>query len=173
VRDEYLLHSPELSFHYYFHYIDALLLMFLLAYTFTIVKNKFIKSAIQFKVYLWIASFVTIYVLSAELVNIVLVSSFKPDSNMYDLSHQTYKVGFPILWGISSFVLMVLGMKFKIKTLRIISLSIFGVALLKMFIFDIQEMSEGGKIAAFISLGVLLLIISFMYQKLKKILTEE
>jgi hypothetical protein len=40
-------------------------------------------------------------------------------------------------------------------------------------VFDIQEMSEGGKIAAFISLGVLLLIISFMYQKLKKLLTDE
>ena len=136
-------------------------------------KDKFVKSSIQFKAYLWIASFVTIYILSAELVNIVLASSFKADSDMYALSHQTYKVGFPILWGVSSFVLMVLGMKFKIKTLRIISLTIFGVALLKMFIFDIQEMSEGGKIAAFISLGVLLLIISFMYQKLKKILTEE
>jgi uncharacterized membrane protein len=173
VRNEYLLDSSALGFHYYFHYVDVLLLLILLAHTFTIVKNKFIKSAIQFKAYLWIASFITIYVLSAELVNIVLVSSFKPGSDMYALSHQTYKVGFPILWGVSSFVLMVLGMKFKIKTLRIISLTIFGVALLKMFIFDIQEMSEGGKIAAFISLGVLLLIISFMYQKLKKILTEE
>lgn len=173
IRNEYLLSSPELGFHYYFHYVDVLLLLILLAYTFTIVQHKFVKSAIHFKAYLWIASFVTIYVLSAELVNSVLNASFETDSDMYALSHQTYKVGFPILWGLSSFVLMVLGMKFKIKTLRIISLSIFGVALLKMFIFDIQEMSEGGKIAAFISLGVLLLIISFMYQKLKKILTEE
>ena len=33
--------------------------------------------------------------------------------------------------------------------------------------------SEGGKIAAFISLGVLLLIVSFMYQRLKKILLSD
>jgi uncharacterized membrane protein len=173
LRDEYLLQSPELAFHYYFHYVDVLLLLILLAYAFMVVKNKFEKSAAKFKGYLWIASFVTIYIMSAELVNIVLVVSFTDNSDMNAIAHQTYKVGFPILWGGSSFVLMVLGMKFKIKTLRIISLSIFGIALLKMFVFDIQEMSEGGKIAAFISLGVLLLIISFMYQKLKKILTEE
>jgi hypothetical protein len=35
---------------------------------------------------------------------------------------------------------------------------------------DIRGISEGGKIAAFISLGVLLLVVSFMYQRLKKLL---
>jgi hypothetical protein len=34
-------------------------------------------------------------------------------------------------------------------------------------------MSPGGKIAAFTLLGVLLLVISFMYQRLKKILTDQ
>ena len=88
--------------------------------------------------------------------------------DLYSIKHQNYKVGFPILWGICSFAMMLIGMKMKIKTLCIISLTIFAIALLKMFVFDIREMSKGGKIAAFISLGILLLIISFMYQKLKK-----
>ena len=43
--------------------------------------------------------------------------------------------------------MMLIGMKMKIKTLRIISLTIFAIALLKMFAFDICEMSEEGKIA--------------------------
>jgi hypothetical protein len=38
---------------------------------------------------------------------------------------------------------------------------------------DIRGISEGGKIAAFISLGVLLLIVSFMYQRLKKIILAD
>ncbi|WP_018344980.1 DUF2339 domain-containing protein [Cytophaga aurantiaca] len=173
LRNEYLMRSPELGFHYYFHYVNVVLLLILLGYTFIWMKNKFAKNATQFSVYLWFMSFAVIYIASAELLNLVLVSSFKSDEDLYSVSHQVYKVGFPILWGVGSFILMILGMKFKVKTLRIISLTIFGVTLLKMFIFDIREMSEGGKIAAFISLGVLLLIISFMYQKLKKILTEE
>jgi hypothetical protein len=36
--------------------------------------------------------------------------------------------------------------------------------------FDIRGISEGGKIAAFIFLGVILLIVSFMYQKLKNLI---
>jgi hypothetical protein len=39
--------------------------------------------------------------------------------------------------------------------------------------YDIRGISEGGKIAAFISLGVLLLVISFMYQNLKKLILAD
>jgi uncharacterized membrane protein len=47
------------------------------------------------------------------------------------------------------------------------------VTLIKLFLIDIKGISEGGKIAAFISLGVLLLIVSFMYQRLKKLLLAD
>jgi uncharacterized membrane protein len=76
------------------------------------------------------------------------------------------------VWAVYSFVIMWLGMKHKYKTLRIISLSLFTLALLKLFLFDIRNISAGGKIAAFIMLGVLLLVISFMYQRLKKIIID-
>jgi len=64
-------------------------------------------------------------------------------------------------------------LKRKLKHLRIISLSLFLITLLKLFLVDIKGISEGGKIAAFISLGLLLLIVSFMYQRLKKILLAD
>ena len=83
------------------------------------------------------------------------------------------KTVLPILWGVCSFAFMWLGMKFKFKTLRIISLSLFTGTLLKLFIFDIQNIPVAGKIAAFFSLGVLLLVVSFMYQRLKKIIVED
>jgi uncharacterized membrane protein len=90
------------------------------------------------------------------------------------LTRQTNKVGFPILWGLCAFALMFTGLRQKNKNLRIIALSLFTLTLLKLFIYDIRGISEGGKIAAFISLGVLLLVISFMYQNLKRlILTDE
>ena len=173
VRDFYLQSEPALAQHYYFHYVNVLLLLAILANALRIINTNYPKTTKEFSYFLWFISFVLIYVASAELENIVVVSSYVKDIDLYSIKHQNYKVGFPILWGICSFAMMAIGMKMKIKTLRIISLTIFAVALLKMFVFDIQEMSEGGKIAAFISLGVLLLIISFMYQKVKKILTEE
>lgn len=83
------------------------------------------------------------------------------------------KTGLPILWGLLSFALMWLGMHYKMRTMRIVSLSLFSLTLLKLFLFDIVDIPQAGKIAAFFCLGVLLLIISFMYQKVKKIIVDD
>ncbi len=88
----------------------------------------------------------------------------------YNLNYA--KAGITIIWALFSFSIIWLGLKFKNKTLRIVALSIFTVALLKLFLFDIRNINEGGKIAAFIMLGILLLVISFMYQRLKKIIID-
>ena len=83
------------------------------------------------------------------------------------------KTGLPVLWGIVSFALMWTGMRNKTRLLRIISLTLFTLTLIKLFTYDIENIPAGGKIAAFFCLGVLLLIISFMYQKVKVIITDD
>ncbi len=64
-------------------------------------------------------------------------------------------------------------MKYSYKPLRISALVLFGITLVKLFMFDIRDIAPGGKILAFILLGALLLIISFMYQRLKKIIIDD
>lgn len=46
----------------------------------------------------------------------------------------------------------------------------FGVVLLKLVIVDLWLLPTVGKIIVFIMLGVILLVLSFLYQKLKKVL---
>lgn len=96
--------------------------------------------------------------------------------NKYEL-HLIYKhistEGYTILWGVYSFVLMLIGMRFKNRLLRVLALFMFLITLIKLFVFDIREISDAGKIVAFISLGILLLVISFLYQKLKKIIVGD
>lgn len=104
---------------------------------------------------------------STELDHLVVLATVTSYDNLYPVLNQNHKIGFPILWGVASFVLIALGLKTKKKHLRIISLTLLLITLLKLFIVDIRGISEGGKIAAFISLGVLLLVVSFMYQRLK------
>lgn len=83
------------------------------------------------------------------------------------------KIGFPILWGILSFLFLFIGMKKSNKTFRVVALILIGIILLKLFTYDIKDASEAGKIIAFIILGVVLLIISFMYQKIKALLLDD
>ena len=120
----------------------------------------------------WFSSLGVITILSIEIYQLNLWLNFKdPDwawwENLY------YKAGLSILWSICSFILMWFGMNYKFRTLRIISLSLFTLTLLKLFAYDILKIPPGGKIAAFILLGVLLLTVSFMYQRLKKIIIDD
>ncbi len=90
-----------------------------------------------------------------------------------DAKTQIIKIGYPILWGVLSFVFLILGIKKQNKQLRIIALSLLGITIVKLFLFDISNASETGKIIAFILLGILILIISFVYQKIKKLVVDE
>ncbi|WP_455640071.1 DUF2339 domain-containing protein [Parabacteroides sp.] len=71
---------------------------------------------------------------------------------------------------IAGFVLMGAGMRLHLKILRMLSLAVFGFVLLKLVIVDLWLLPTVGKIIVFVMLGVILLVLSFLYQKLKKVL---
>ena len=50
---------------------------------------------------------------------------------------------------------------------------LFGVTLLKLFLYDIASMNTITKTIVFVSLGILLLIISFLYNKYKHKISDE
>jgi len=121
----------------------------------------------------WVISGAIVLFLSLEFCLLSEVI-FYSKANTIDTIQTVYiKTALPVLWGVSSFILMWMGMRNKQKTLRIISLSLFLLTLLKLFLFDINNIPVAGKIAAFFCLGILLLIISFMYQKVKKIIVDD
>ena len=126
-------------------------------------------------VYAWVMCALLVVVASQELDHILL--AVQPASNVPGgLTYALYKArtaGYPILWGIGSFLFMTYGMRARLRMVRIIALTLFGVTLVKLFLFDIKGASEGARVAAFISLGVLLLVMSFLYQKLKVLLKDD
>lgn len=115
---------------------------------------------------------VAVTTLSIELQQLYLLIGYN-GHNMHSLRHGYSKVGLSATWGVCSFITMWIGMKGNRKTLRILSLALFSVVLFKLFVFDLSGISEGGKIFAFILLGVILLVVSFMYQRLKKIIFDD
>lgn len=168
----HMLEKNALQPHFMAHYISALLLsiiMYRLIQLFRSGKITIIKDYTVLTSIICIAIVAFVSIEGALIVNNI----FYPKSSFDDLHRIYIKTGLPILWGICSFALMWLGMNLKFKTLRIISLVLFSITLLKLFIFDIRNIPVAGKIAAFFCLGVLLLIVSFMYQRLKKIIIQD
>lgn len=84
-----------------------------------------------------------------------------------------FKLGLSILWSVYSLLLVSLGIYKKKKYLRISALVLFGVTLAKLFLYDISNLSTISKTIVLIVLGLLLLIISFLYNKFKDKIGDE
>lgn len=84
-----------------------------------------------------------------------------------------FSTTFSLSLGIAAFILMCIGMRYHSKEIRIVSLAEFGIVIGKLILNDVWAMPALGKIIVFISLGALLLILSFLYQKLKDALFNE
>lgn len=92
---------------------------------------------------------------------------------MTSFHEESFSTAFSLSLGLAAFILMCAGMRYHSKEVRIVSLTEFGIVLGKLIFNDVWTMSALGKIIVFISLGILLLTLSFLYQKLKDVLFNE
>lgn len=88
-------------------------------------------------------------------------------------NEENFSTAFSLSLGIAAFILMCIGMRYHSKEIRIVSLAEFGIVIGKLILNDVWAMPALGKIIVFISLGAILLILSFLYQKLKDALFNE
>lgn len=166
----FLLLQTLYSGYFLLHWPGAAMVLFILYRLIAIYRSaKWRFGEVEFA---WAVAIVAVIYFSAEgqlVVNMLFYSTHHP---LDELQRVYEKTGLPILWGLCSFVCMWLGMRYKFRPLRIFSLVLFTVTLLKLFLFDIRDIPVAGKIAAFFCLGVLLLVVSFMYQRLKEIIID-
>ena len=167
-----VLREQTYSIHLFAHWTSMIVLGMIYLIIVKTAKHLYTESKILTVITWLLCGWVVIF-LSSE-VNLAVQSIYYSGAGSQAGINQAFiKSGLPILWGLCSFGFMWLGMKNKYRPLRIVSLVLFSITLVKLFAFDIRNISAGGKIAAFFCLGVLLLIISFMYQRLKKIIIED
>jgi len=173
IRDSYFFNNSVTLGNFYFHYLVYLFILPMIILLYKIRNHILTENGFFSKAFIWYITFFCVFVASTELDNIVLLISATTYESTFHLLRIDHKVGYPILWGICAFILMIWGLRSKTKDYRIISLSLFSLIIIKLFLFDVWTMNEGGRIASFIFLGVILLVVSFLYQKLKKFILEE
>jgi hypothetical protein len=88
----------------------------------------------------------------------------------YYFFENTGNLSLSILWGIYALALIVLGIAKRQKHLRIMAITLFSITLIKLISIDMARFDTIGKTIVLVSLGILLLIISFLYNK--SLLTE-
>ena len=139
--------------------------VFLFALVFTnylYVKSGIMKKNLNKAVGLFI-HIIVLWVLSSELLHWLDIAAVA----------NTYKLGLSILWGTYSLMIIVVGIIKKFPHYRIAGIILFALTLLKLFVYDISQLGTIAKTIAFVLLGVLLLIISFLYNKYRHHITDE
>ncbi len=163
----------------------------LLVLVFAIMRMLYIhgvEQQINNKKYVYLSYFIaTAFVTLVSLELLIISKPLTVDAQLIgipDISNSIYsivyqsqitviKTSFPILWGILAFIFLYFGIKNSKQEWRIFSLILIAVTVVKLFTYDIGNVSQGGKIVAFIILGVVLLVISFMYQRIKKAILQD
>jgi uncharacterized membrane protein len=142
------------------------------------IKNKSKEEELYTFFYITTVLF-TIFTISTELDYAAILSQIDFDSSKRLISattaevlNFTQKAGYSIAWGLSSFVFMFFGMRNKLTILRVLSLILFLVTIIKLLVFDLHDMSNVARYISFIGLGILLLLVSFMYQRLRRLINE-
>lgn len=113
--------------------------------------------------------FFVLGVLSFELRNLIMFASRQPA----EASRAFLRAGLSVLWGSYALALVVAGIRLKQRLLRLLGIFLFAITLVKLFLIDIGQLSTLGKIIAFVALGILLLVISFLYQRFKDVILAE
>ncbi|MCU0351864.1 MAG: DUF2339 domain-containing protein, partial [Flavobacterium sp.] len=129
--------------------------------------HRFVSSALGNRSFKTVFDFLlhisVLWIMSSELINWLDIAQFK----------ESYKLGLSILWGLYALFLIVLGIWKKNQPLRVGAFSLFGITLFKLFFYDISHLNTISKTIVFVTLGLLLLIISFLYNKYKSSINEE
>lgn len=138
----------------------------------------------------WVTVVLLVYLASYELMLHWLMAALKPETTVVEtvgtlvtathpyekiaqVRDHVIKTGYPVLWGAIAFLLLLTGIRKQLRSIRIAALALLGLTIVKLFVYDIRNVSETGKIIAFILLGILILVISFLYQKVKRLVVED
>ena len=168
LRNDYLFSNMGGIGIFMYHYLNVAIVVAGLIIIKNVVRKHAADSPEVYHTYLWYFCFVLLFIASVEFDHLCVLG-FYSTTDVSEIMKNSHMIGYPIIWGIASLLIMINGLRQKNKMLRIISLTIFGIIILKLFVFDIRYISAGGKVAAFVILGVIMLLVSFLYQKLKKI----
>ena len=167
LRDSYIAQTDveyysRGGFHVAIRYISISFAWALLFTTYRYIRAEFMNININvlFELILAVAA---LWILSSELVYWMTIAN----------PTESYKLGLSIFWGVYSLILIALGIWKGKKHLRIGAIILFAVTLIKLFAYDISHLNTISKTIVFISLGVLLLIISFLYNKYNDVISDE
>ena len=131
---------------------------------------------------IWLPSVITGIQISLVILPLVLFSGETIDyfeqlinsslnvQQVIDRLYNLRQLTLSVVWLLYSVVLMVIGFWRSVRTIRILAFVLFGITILKIFIYDLSYLETLYRIVSFVGLGIILMTVSFIYQRYKYII---
>ena len=115
-----------------------------------------------------LANVVALWILSAEALRFFDSQEFTQRTDLTSAKHLTLT----LMWTIYAIGIIIVGFVRRSVGLRLAGLGALGVPIVKLFVFDVFLLDQGYRVAAFVVLGVLLLVTGLTYQRFGKNIKE-
>lgn len=124
----------------------------------------------QSKISYWMISLALIVSISFELHHLYVLTVSKDIPDSYAVKNHFNILYLPIIWTILASLFIYIGLKRNIQEYSRIGFALIGLMILKLYAYDVWQMDNISRISAFIVLGIILLLSSFTFQRLKNII---
>jgi uncharacterized membrane protein len=137
----------------------SLLLAIVAAYAFAVSLDVRYRSTA-----LWAAGAVSVYAASVAILGLFQwVAAGDPKS--VDDAFQRGQTAVSSFWAVVGLALLAIGLRQDSRNLRIGGLALLGIALAKIFLYDLSALSAMARALSFLGVGLVLLFAAFLYQR--------
>ena len=138
--------------------------MCLTAYSLRRWKERLIDAREEYLilVFLGVANFLTLWILSAEIISSVDSETFDVERGVRE---DVKSLSLSILWAVYAGAAIVMGIVKRSRYVRLAGLALLAVPVIKLFAFDIFALEQGYRVGAFLGLGGILVLAGFLYQR--------
>lgn len=82
-------------------------------------------------------------------------------------AHQQGQMVLSVFWALVGVGTLVVGLRRDLRALRLAALTLLGVAVAKVFLFDLATLTSLYRVVSFVGLGMLLLVAAYVWQRLR------
>ena len=107
----------------------------------------------------------TTWLYGAFTALLFLILTIEVSALCYDHAPPARFAAISVLWTLFSIALMLLGFLYQQTWLRLVSLGLFGVTIVKVFLADMAHVSTPFRIVSFVVLGLMLMGASYLYYR--------
>ena len=163
-RDEYLSGGGITLAQFWYHIIISSIIIAIAFSSYLNYRKLIQNSKFWSQFSLWPVVIITLSILSFELDHIWILTVGDNNVAIVDILEKVHRMPYTMLWSGFAAVTTFIGTVVNNQQLRQVSLFIIFIALLKLFIVDIQYMDVANRTISLIGMGGILLFIAFVYQ---------